>query len=174
MNQHAIAARMEWIPEAVRALCAGLRPEDARMRGPEGQWCVLEIVCHLCDEEELDFGARLRLTLTDPATPWPPIDPEAWPEKHRYMERELAERVETFSRLRGQSIAWLRSLPPNVDWSAAHPLGGEPISRADLLLSWSAHDALHVRQIAKRMYELAQRDGRHEGFSPRYAGAWGA
>ena len=43
---------------------------------------------------------------------------------------------------------------------------------ADLLTSWAAHDALHLRQIAKRLFQLAERDGGE--YNSRYAGEWRA
>jgi hypothetical protein len=58
-----------------------------------------------------------------------------------------------------------------VDWSVAyqHPKVG-PIRAGDLLTGWAAHDALHLRQISKRLFQLAERDG--AGFTSRYAGEW--
>ena len=41
-------------------------------------WCLLEIVCHLYDEEREDFRARLRSVLEDPSRALPLSDPEAW------------------------------------------------------------------------------------------------
>jgi hypothetical protein len=40
------------------------------------------------------------------------------------------------------------------------------------MVSWAAHDMLHLRQIAKRLFQIAQRDG--DGFSTDYAGEWKA
>jgi hypothetical protein len=174
MDTRSIIARLEHTPAAVAALCAGLSPEQARTRGPEGQWSVLEIVCHLCDEEELDFRARIECTLRDPAAPWPGIDPEGWPKRHDYASKDLAERVRAFGAMRAESVRWLRALREPL-WSSVylHPNHG-PIAAGTLLVSWAAHDALHVRQIAKRLYELATREGAAEGFTTRYAGDWGA
>ena len=42
----------------------------------------------------------------------------------------------------------------------------------DLLAAWSAHDALHLRQISKRLYQIAQRDA--GSYSVQYAGEWRA
>lgn len=64
-----------------------------------------------------------------------------------------------------------RRLQP--DWSAAyaHPQWG-PIRAGDLLAAWAAHDALHLRQIAKRLYQLtAAAAGDHPTI---YAGEWTA
>lgn len=160
---------MEQFPPALQALLADLPPEDARQRGPQGQWSILEIVCHLADEEEEDFGARLRLTLEDPTRQWPRIDPEGWARQCNYNERDLAAELDRFAAARARSIGWLRSLTsPNWDSAYEHPRGN--LTAGDLLASWAAHDALHLRQIAKRLYELTARDapGRDIG----YAGAW--
>jgi hypothetical protein len=40
------------------------------------------------------------------------------------------------------------------------------------MVSWCAHDALHLRQIAKRTFQMAQRDGGR--FTADYAGDWKA
>ena len=47
-----------------------------------------------------------------------------------------------------------------------------PIRAGDLLASWAAHDMLHLRQIAKRKFELIQQAGGE--FTTDYAGPWGA
>jgi hypothetical protein len=39
-----------------------------------------------------------------------------------------------------------------------------------LLASWAAHDALHLRQIARRLHGLAARDAGPYGVA--YAGEW--
>lgn len=175
MDHLRIADRMEAVPAAVAALCAGLTDAEARARGPAGQWSILEVVCHLGDEEELDFGARLRSIIKDPAAPWPGTDPEAWAVRHRYAEQDLTERLRAFAKARAETVKWLRSLPGDLDWAAAylHPNHG-PIPRAELLVAWPAHDALHVRQIAKRLFEIAGREAAAAGLTTRYAGEWGA
>ncbi|MCP9874373.1 DinB family protein [Synechococcus sp. Cruz CV-v-12] len=174
MKTQAIIDRLQHTPAAVAALCAGLTPEQACARGPAGQWSILEILGHLCDEETLDFRARIETSLRDPSAPWPGIDPEGWVKRHDYASRDLAERQSTFARERAASVAWLRSLRDPA-WSGTylHPNHG-PIAVGTLLVSWAAHDALHIRQIAKRLYELATREGEPHGFTTLYAGEWGA
>ncbi len=165
--------RMERMPVAVRSLVAHLSPEDCRARGSGGAWSIIEIVNHLADEDADDFRARLRSTLEDPARPWPPTDPEGWAVQREYQERELGESLARFERERAETIRWLRSLN-NPDWKKAymHPRHG-PVYAGELMASWPAHDALHIRQIAKRLFELAAREGASEGFGIGYAGAWG-
>jgi hypothetical protein len=163
---------LERFASVLPAAVAGTSAEDARWTPPDGAWSILEIVCHLHDEEIRDFRTRLRLTLEEPTQDWPPIDPEAWARDEKYNERDLAEMAQRWLAERRASISWLRSLR-NLDWSKSrtHPAAGT-IHAGDLLTSWAAHDALHLRQIAKRMFQLAERDGAE--FNSRYAGEWRA
>jgi hypothetical protein len=130
----------------------------------------VEIVGHLADEEEFDFRERVRLTLADPSFPWPSIDPEGWAVERRYNEQQLVNVVSRFVRLREHSLQWLRSLD-QPDWNRTHehPQFG-PFRAGDILSAWVAHDYLHLRQISKRLYELAARDA--GDYSVRYAGPW--
>ena len=170
MDVSALADRMARFPASLSALLDGLAEADARWRPASGAWSILEIVRHLGDEEVDDFRARVRSTLEDPARDWAPIDPEGWARDRRYNEDDLGEALARFARERADSIAWLRSLD-GVDYARAfeHPRFG-PIAAGDLLTSWAAHDALHLRQITKRLHELALRDS--GGFSAAYAGDW--
>jgi hypothetical protein len=131
---------------------------------------VLEILCHLADEEELDFRPRIESTLADPTRAWRPIDPERWVHERRYDEADWDATLARWSRERARSVAWLRDLPEG-DWSVRHdhPRLGS-LRAGDLLVSWVVHDALHARQIVRRAYERALRDG--EGFGAEYAGPW--
>ena len=172
-----IIRRMDATPRAVGTLASGLTTDEARSKPPSGAWSILEIVCHMVDEETADFRPRLELTLRDPGAPWPDLDPEAAAVKREYLSQDLPAKLQEFADERAKTIAWLRSLrSPNWQAAHVHPRFG-PIRAGDLLCAWPAHDALHIRQIAKRLYELAGREG--ETMSPatpfitRYAGDWG-
>lgn len=156
------------LPEVVRDIPA----DDTRWRPPDGVWSILEVVCHLADEEEFDFRARLQRTLSNPEEPWPRIAPVEWAVERRYNDGDLSAAVARFESLRRESVTWLRSLTePNWASTYQYPQHG-PIRAGDLLSAWAAHDALHLRQIAKRMYQLAARDAGE--YSIHYAGEWGA
>jgi hypothetical protein len=172
MNANAIIRRLEWFGGALPVVVGGLTIEEARYRPASGAWSVLEIVNHLCDEEVEDFGARLRFVLESRKGTWGAIDPEGWARERRYNDRNLLESVERFVASRRASVAWLRGIAASADWRCAceHPKLGA-IRAGDLLAAWAAHDALHLRQIAKRVYELAGRDA--PGFRTEYGGVWG-
>lgn len=169
-NATGLIDRLERAPAAVRALVGVISPADTRWKPDAKSWSVLEVVCHLADEECEDFRVRLRLLLEDPVRDWPPIDPEGWAVQRNYAEHALDERLDRFEHERRGSVAWLRSLG-EIDWSRAktHPRLG-PMRAGDLLGAWAAHDALHLRQIARRVHQLAQRDA--HPFETGYAGSW--
>jgi len=155
---------------AWHALLEGLPRDLAERRPTPREWSVLEIACHLVDEEREDFRARLRGTLEDPQADWTPIDPEGWVAERGYAQRELADVLASFLTERAASVAWLRSLDePDWERSHAHPTLG-PLRAGDLLASWVAHDALHLRQLARRLYQAVERDS--APYSPAYAGPW--
>lgn len=174
-------------PGAVRAMLEGIDDADARWRPSPEHWSIVEIVNHMADEDADDFVPRLEATLRDPAAAWAPIDPPAAARERRYNDRALAPSLDHFAAVRTSSLNWLAAAIPapaggaggpgapeqGPDWGRAyqHPSIG-PIHAGDLLASWVAHDHLHLRQLAKRLFQLVERDA--GGFSTRYAGEWGA
>jgi len=154
-------------------LCAavvGLTEEEARWKPVSGAWSVLEVVCHITDEEVDDFGPRVFGTLDDPRSAWAPIDPEGVATSRGYNEQDLAAVLNRFEKQRDASVMRLRALSQPA-WSNAyeHPQFG-PIRAGDVMVSWAAHDMLHLRQISKRRFELISRAG--DGFGTAYAGDW--
>lgn len=170
MNIQAMIDRLAAFPAVLRALCEGLARDDALFRADGKSWSVLEVVCHLADEEEEDFRARVESTLRDPGEAWSPIDPEGAASERSYRARDLETELARFDREREASVAWLRRLKDS-EWDNAyqHPSFG-PIRAGDVMASWCAHDALHLRQIGKRLFELSERDS--AGYSTAYAGEW--
>ncbi len=169
MNTQLLIGRLAGFAETLPAAVAGMQDPDPRWRPAQGSWSILEIVAHLADEEVEDFRTRVELTLRDPELPWPPIDPEAAAVERRYNEADLGETVSRFVAARRESIAWLQQLR-DPDWSRTHRHTLGDIRAGDVLAAWVAHDALHLRQIAKRLFQLTQRDAGE--YSTAYAGRW--
>ena len=141
--------------------------DEVRWKPAPERWSMLEVLCHLRDEEKDDFRRRLSLTLEDPTRDWPPIDPEGWARERRYNERDLAESLAGFERERSASLAWLRSLDePSWDRDHEHPALGV-LRAGDLLASWAAHDVLHIRQITN--LRIAYLKLQAAPYSTRYA-----
>jgi len=132
------------------------------------KWCLLEIVCHLFDEEREDFKARVKHTLETPDEKMAPIDPVGWVKKRNYIGEDFDQKLTDFLIERDISVEWLRSLStPKWENISNHPKLG-PITAGTFLASWLAHDYLHFRQITKLKYDYLESIGGDVG----YAGGW--
>lgn len=172
-NAASLIESLEHFGVALPAAVRGIKTAHARWKPPDGAWSILEVVRHLIDEEIEDFRRRLRLTLETPGKDWPEIHPSQWAIDRKYNQSTLEEAVPQFVHERANSTTWLKNLGGSVNWNSTHthPKFGS-IRAGDLLTAWAAHDALHLRQISKRLYQLAQCDGGE--FSAAYAGEWTA
>jgi hypothetical protein len=153
-----------------RLLLTGVNDEQARWKPTPDRWSLLEVTCHLADEERDDFRKRLDLTLHRPEAAWPPIDPPAWAMERGYNSRDLASSLADFLSERERSVVWLRLLEPfNLQAAVEHPKLGR-LTAGDLFSSWVAHDLIHIRQCNRLHYEyLTQAVAPH---SLGYAGTW--
>jgi hypothetical protein len=153
-----------------QSLLANVGDEQARWKPASDKWSLLEVTCHLADEERDDFRHRLDLTLHHPGEPWPPIDPPRWAIERMYNERDLAGSLDDFVRERLRSVAWLTGLDSvNPEASAEHPQLGR-MTAGMLFTSWLAHDLIHIRQMTRLHYEYLTRV--MSSHSPAYAGDW--
>ncbi len=155
--------------EVIHALIMGVTQTEACIRPEPKSWSILEVVCHLLDEEREDFRQRLDIILHRPADKWPPIDPTGWVTARQYNERSLSETLDSFLAEREKSLSWLRSLK-TPDWEAEYTAPFGTVEAGDMLAAWTAHDILHTRQLVEirysRILSLA------EPFDVRYAGDW--
>jgi len=155
--------------ECIRALVDGVTPAEARARPAAESWSILEVICHLYDEEREDFRQRLDIILHRPNDKWPPIDPVGWVSARQYNDRDLAGALDGFLAERKQSLAWLDSLSA-PDWEAQYAAPFGVIRAGDMLAAWVAHDNLHLRQLVElrrnRVLHVAQ------PYDVRYAGEW--
>ncbi|MFG0257690.1 MAG: DinB family protein [Phycisphaerales bacterium JB043] len=166
----AMIDQLAWFGEALPPVvrCAG--EEGVRWKPDTRHWSIVEIVNHLADEEVEDFRTRTFQTLEHPEEAWPPIDPEGVVIERKHQEKDLEESLERFVELRKESVGMLRMLL-NPQWDNAHEHPSIGTMRAgDVFASWVAHDALHLRQVAKRLYQLSEMRG--DPYSVDYAGGW--
>ena len=145
-------------------------PEDlVTWKADPKHWCLLEIVCHLVDEECEDFRTRVGHTLDTPNEPLVSIDPVGWPKTRNYLERDFETVVQKWEQERIASVKWLRELN-GKNWENAinnRELG--KISARGFLLNWLAHDYLHIRQINALQHAYLKHKS---GNDLTYAGNW--
>ena len=96
--------------QIIRSLVEGITQEQAQLRPAPDSWSILEVVCHLYDEEREDFRQRLDYTLHKPGEAWPPIDPGGWVTSRAYNTRRLENSLAGFLAERQRSLDWLNSL----------------------------------------------------------------
>jgi len=135
-----------------QALLQDVPRDEYLWRYDEAKWCLLEIICHLYDEEREDFRTRLRYAIESASQQPPKIDPVRWVSERNYIKQDYDTMLNKFVEERGKSIDWLSSIPP-VQWnnSFTHPSLGE-VTAQFFLANWLAHDYLHIRQILRVKY----------------------
>jgi len=155
--------------EIVRQLVAGVSQAEARDKPTPETWSILEVVCHLYDEEREDFRPRLDIALHRPQEKWAKIDPAGWVTERHYNDRDLQQTLDGLLTEREKSLSWLHALAaPNWDAEYAAPFG--TIKAGDLLASWVAHDNLHTRQLVElRRHRVL---GLVAPYDVKYAGDW--
>jgi len=150
-------------------LFSDVNPKEISWKLNDEKWCLLEIICHLYDEEREDFRARVKLMLENPEKDLVPFNPVAWVTDRKYIEQSFAERLKQFLQEREQSISWLKGLE-NPQWSNNKLYGKYGEVTAHFFLSnWVAHDLLHIRQITRVRYDYVQQ---LSGVDVAYAGNW--
>ena len=169
MNVSYIINQLELNQEVFRGLFKTDSSAEYLWRSDLDKWCLLEIICHLVDEEVLDFRARVRTALDEVNSPFVPIDPEGWVKSKNYIDQDYSAKVEEWMAERKNSVDWLKSLE-NMDLNSSfeHTELGT-LTAGHFLANWLAHDQLHIRQInrLKRAYlEFTS------GENLSYAGKW--
>lgn len=160
MNQHPGAAAtlehtiaiLERTPGAFRALLAGLPVAWTEPNEGPSTFSAFDNVGHLIHGERTDWIPRARIILAQvPGQVFEPYDRFAQAEESR--GKSLGQLLDEFTSLRAANVVTLRG------WNlGAHELGlmGRhpelgPVSLAQLLATWAAHDLSHLAQTARVM-----------------------
>lgn len=169
MTTSAIIKELQKNQNTFESLLIGLSQEEYLWKQATDKWCLLEIVCHLYDEEREDFRARLNHVIENKEGALPPANPVAWVLERNYIQKNYSEMLDSFCKERELTIKWLESLSDN-NWSNVynHPTVG-PITAKMFLVNWLAHDYLHIRQIVKLKFDYLSKTTNEK---LDYAGTW--
>ena len=152
MNYLKVAVELGHNKEVFRGLLHGADKELYTWRPAPEKWCMLEIICHLYDEECEDFRARVEHVLYLPDAEMAPIDPQAWVTSRNYFQQDFESVLHGFLAERQRSVNYLNSLSvPQWDNVYVHPKLG-PMTASAFLYNWLAHDYHHIRQINELKY----------------------
>ena len=141
------------LPAVLDALLSDVEDVVWRTRPAPAEWSLVEIVCHLRDEETEDFGARVRVIL-DGGAAFAPIDPQSWAVERGYAKEDPRLALTTLRQRRRDSLAFLALVAPDrlrrvVDQPRLGPMSG-----LDLLAAWATHDRLHVAQLVATLAKV--------------------
>jgi hypothetical protein len=154
---------------AFKYLLSELEEEEYTWKPSPDKWNILEIVCHLYDEEREDFKARIKFTMDPPKGPIPLIDPQGWATTRNYAGQDFTEMTNKFLTERLHSLHWLEKLRNNNwDKTVEHSTLGK-MSGKLFLSNWIAHDYQHIRQIITLKHDYVKIK---TGESLTYAGNW--
>lgn len=169
MNANQIIQELERNREVFKHLLSDISEKEFRWKPAPEKWNLLDVVCHLYDEEREDFRLRTKSVLENPEKPLPRFDPVAWVTERNYSEQDYTTKLEDFLNERSASIKWLRSLEqPQWENEYHHPKAG-PLSARFFLTNWLTNDLLHIRQILGLKYGYL---GHTTGENLDYAGPW--
>jgi hypothetical protein len=169
MDQDYIIDQLEENQKTFKALLGNVTTELINWKPAPDKWSLLEIICHLYDEEREDFRARVRSVLENPRKSLREFDTHKWVIDHEYSKQDYYHKLLTFLTEREESVNWLRSLEePKWGNVHRHPKFGK-MSAELFLNNWLAHDYLHIRQINKNKYLFLR-----EQITTKldYAGTW--
>lgn len=169
MEFKALYQELQNSTEMIRALLSGITSAEAQVKPNPESWSILEVVCHLYDEEREDFREHLDWILHRQSEVWHPIDPMGWVTERKYNEQDYMGMQEKFFAERARSLEWLRGLS-GANWETSHTSQYGTMRAGDLLASWVAHDNLHIRQLVELRRQLIEKITRP--YEIEYAGDW--
>jgi hypothetical protein len=155
--------------EIIRALIANISQEEARIKPTAEDWSILEVICHLYDEEREDFREHLDFILHRQTEEWHRIDPQSWVTARKYNEQDFIEMQMKFFEERRKSLDWLIDLF-DADWEITYASEYGSVPAGEMFASWVAHDNLHIRQLVE--LKRFQIEKITQPYGIVYAGDW--
>jgi hypothetical protein len=139
-------------PSVLRPLLVDLPKAWITANEGPGTWTPFDVIGHLIHGERTDWIPRVEHILRHgDAIPFPVFDREAMFEASK--GRSLAELLDTFARLRSESLSRLSALAltdTDLTRVGRHPEFGA-VTMGQHLATWVAHDLGHISQIVRAM-----------------------
>ena len=145
-------AVLQRTPHVLDALLRDLPEPWIRSDEGTGTWSPFDVVGHLIHGEETDWIPRARIILeAGESQPFEPFDRFA--QQARSAGKSMPELLDTLASLRAANLDLLvgwRLTPADMQRRGQHPHLG-PVTLAQLLATWAAHDLSHIAQITRVM-----------------------
>jgi hypothetical protein len=164
-----VLAQLKYSGEAITRLTADVENEAATWKPDSENWSVHEVMYHLAYEEIFDFRFYIGQIFAQHAAADLEKERQTWSNDDPKKEQPLNDLVLLFKKEREKSLAWLNALK-EPDWDQEISFSWGSLKAGDFLVSWLAHDLLHLRQLVELRYAFTA-----QGFPPfsvEYAGKW--
>jgi DinB superfamily len=155
--------------ETIRALIKDIGQEQAQVKPDAESWSILEVICHLYDEEREDFREHLDFILHRQNEEYHVIDPQGWIKERKYNEQDFLEMQKKLFDERRNSLEWLKEIS-NSDWDITYTSEYGSVSAGEMFACWVAHDNLHIRQLVE--LRRARIETITKPYPIEYAGEW--
>lgn len=149
-----VTALLGRTPATLSALLRDLPERWISATEGEATWSPFDVVGHLIFAEKSNWIPRARQILAGDSRPFESFDREGQFAESR--GRKIGELLETFARLRRESLAALEGFNltgEDLSRRGVHPEFGE-VTLGQLLATWAVHDLDHVGQIARTMAKV--------------------
>ena len=155
--------------EMIRALLSGITQAEAQVKPAPESWSILEVACHLYDEEREDFREHLDFILHRQNEEYHAIDPQAWITERNYNQQDFLQMQGKFFAERQKSLAWLQEMSGS-DWDITYTSDYGSLTAGEMFSCWVAHDNLHLRQLVELRRARIERITKPHPIE--YAGDW--
>lgn len=125
-----------------------------RVRASDGNFALVEHLCHLGDLEREGYGMRIERLLSEERPEWDDFDGAAVAEQRNYLEQDPEAALQRFVEARAANVARLRGLRDG-DWErrGTHRGIGEVTLRR-VVEMMVEHDRGHAAEIEALLEEL--------------------
>lgn len=161
--------QLRYTSQAITALTAGLDQDAVCWKPDDESWSIKEVIYHLAFEEIFDFRKYIGQIFTQSADPELEETRSTWSKDDPRKESPLEDLLSLFISEREKSLTWLRGLE-DQGWEKEITFSWGSLKAGDFMVSWQAHDLLHLRQLVELRYALTAKSQPH--FSVNYAGEW--
>lgn len=143
-------------PEAVAELIRDLKDEELRRPGSEGEFSVVENVCHLRDLEAEGYTVRISRITKEACPSLSDFDGGRLAIERDYNSQDINRALQEFAAARRSNVALLRELPAAQFERRGILEGVGEITLHQLLVMMSEHDAGHIAELRvfRRMTNL--------------------
>ena len=141
-------------PANIQRLIDDVSDEQLRRRRSEGEFSIVENVCHLRDIEMEGYARRINQILTEDRPFLSDVDGGRLAIDRKYNEQDAHQALDAFSRARAENTAVLTKLELEQLSREGTLEGAGNIKLEGLLFMMRDHDGSHLRDIEQIRQQL--------------------